>query len=59
MNLIVNADDFGISKGVNYGIYDAHIHGVVTSTSLMITMSEVQHALDLASKAPKLKIGLQ
>ncbi|XMB73064.1 carbohydrate deacetylase [Mycoplasmatota bacterium WC30] len=58
MNLIINADDFGISKGVNYGIYDAHIYGVVTSTSLMVTMPEVKHALGLAKKIPSLKIGL-
>lgn len=58
MNLIVNADDFGISKGVNYGIYDSHLHGIVTSTSMMITMPEVQHAIELSEKVPSLKIGL-
>ena len=58
MNLIINADDFGISKGVNYGIYDAHRYGIVTSTSLMITMPEVEHAIGLSKTAPNLKIGL-
>lgn len=33
--LIVNADDFGISAGVNRGILETHNRGIVTSTSLM------------------------
>ncbi len=31
--LIVNADDFGLSKGQNYGIIEACRNGVVTSTT--------------------------
>ena len=31
--LIVNADDFGLSKGQNYGIVEACRNGVVTSTT--------------------------
>ena len=34
--LIVNADDFGLSEGVNRGIAEAHEHGIVTSASLMV-----------------------
>ena len=58
MKLIINADDFGMSKGVNYGIFEAHKNGVVTSTTLMITMPEVDHALSLAKNAKDLGIGL-
>lgn len=58
MKLIVNADDFGLSKGVNYGIVDAHLSGIVTSTTLMVTMPEVEHAISLMKQAPKLKVGL-
>ena len=50
MKLIVNADDFGLSKGVNLGIIEAHKNGIVTSTTLMVTMNEVEHALNLAKK---------
>ncbi|MGI6781413.1 MAG: chitin disaccharide deacetylase [Acholeplasmataceae bacterium] len=58
MFLIVNADDFGMSKGVNYGIIEAHKNGIVTSTTMMITMPEVNHAIELARKTPTLKMGL-
>ncbi len=58
MKLIVNADDFGLSSGVNYGIYKAHIDGIVTSTTLMVTMPAVEEAKNLSKKAPNLAIGL-
>ena len=34
--LIVNADDFGLSPGVNAGVIEAHERGIVTSASLMV-----------------------
>ena len=33
--LIVNADDFGLSKGQNYGIIEACRNGIVTSTTAL------------------------
>ena len=45
MKLIVNADDYGMTKGVNLGIIEAHKNGIVTSTTLMVTMPEVEHGL--------------
>ncbi len=36
--LIVNADDFGASRGINRGIAEAHTTGIVTSTSLMVNI---------------------
>jgi predicted glycoside hydrolase/deacetylase ChbG (UPF0249 family) len=35
--LIVNADDFGLTPGVSTGILSAHRHGIVTSTTLLVT----------------------
>jgi predicted glycoside hydrolase/deacetylase ChbG (UPF0249 family) len=36
--LIVNADDFGLTHGVSAGILAAYRHGIVTSTTVMITL---------------------
>lgn len=57
-NIIFNADDFGISAGVNQAIYKAHTEGVLNSTSIMITLKYVSDALNLAKKMPSLNIGL-
>lgn len=56
--LIVNADDFGASEGINRGIVEAHTDGIVTSTSLMVTGSVVAGAVALARAHPELGIGL-
>lgn len=56
--LIFNADDFGISQGVNEAIFRAHTEGVLNSTSIMITLKHVPQALDLAKQMPNLNIGL-
>ena len=37
--LIVNADDFGLTSGVSEGILAAHRHGIVTSTTVLVTSS--------------------
>lgn len=58
VNLIFNADDFGISKGVNEAIFKAHTQGVLNSTSIMITLKHVPEALELAKQMPNLNIGL-
>jgi len=57
-NVIVNADDFGASAGVNAGIVEAHAHGIVTSTSLMVTGHAASEAAALAAEHPGLSIGL-
>lgn len=56
--LVVNADDFGASEGVNQGILHAHVDGVVTSTSLMVTGRASEQAAKLARDHPELGIGL-
>ena len=57
-NLIVNADDFGASAGVNRGILECHNRGVVTSTSLMVTGHAVRQAVSMSRDHPELSIGL-
>lgn len=58
VNKIFNADDFGISPGVNQAIFKAHTEGVLNSTSIMITLKFVPEALELAKQMPDLNIGL-
>jgi predicted glycoside hydrolase/deacetylase ChbG (UPF0249 family) len=56
--LIVNADDFGASSGINRGIIKAHRTGILTSTSLMVNMPAAREAVDMAADSPTLSIGL-
>lgn len=56
--LIVNADDFGQSPGVNQGIIEAHEHGIVTSASLMTRWLAAGEAALCAKAYPKLSLGL-
>ncbi|MDQ0201487.1 chitin disaccharide deacetylase [Neobacillus ginsengisoli] len=58
IKLIVNADDFGLSRGVNNGIIDSYLYGIVNSTSMMMNMSGTEHALHLAKKYPELRVGI-
>lgn len=55
--LIVNADDFGLSQGINKGIIEAHQNGVVTSTSLMVDEVAANEAAALNSYKD-LSVGL-
>jgi predicted glycoside hydrolase/deacetylase ChbG (UPF0249 family) len=57
-NLIVNADDFGASEGVNRGILECHLDGVVTSASLMVGGSAAREAAQAARDHPRLSVGL-
>lgn len=55
--LIVNADDFGYTSGVNRAIVEAHSRGVVTSSTLMANGPAFAEAVQLAKTVPKLSIG--
>jgi hopanoid biosynthesis associated protein HpnK len=57
-NLIVNADDFGWTEGVNRGIVETFRHGIVTSTSLLANGAAFADALEKASSAPGLGVGV-
>jgi chitin disaccharide deacetylase len=56
--LIVNADDFGFAAGVNEGIIEAHVRGILTSTSLMVGRLAAADAARLAREHPALAVGL-
>jgi predicted glycoside hydrolase/deacetylase ChbG (UPF0249 family) len=56
--LIVNADDFGLSRGVNRGIAAAHEQGIVTSASLMVQQPAAEDAAAYAHRQPGLDVGL-
>lgn len=55
--LIVNADDFGFTSGVNRGIIEAHTRGVVTSATLMANGAAFAEGASLARNFPTLGIG--
>jgi chitin disaccharide deacetylase len=56
--LIVNADDFGQSPGVNRGIIEAHEKGIVTSASLMVRWPAAAEAAAYGRAHPGLSLGL-
>lgn len=56
--MIVNADDFGLTSGINRGIIEAHERGIVTSTSLMVRYATAAGAADYARAHPDLSVGL-
>ncbi|MGC5771961.1 carbohydrate deacetylase [Paenibacillus pabuli] len=56
--VIINADDFGLSPGVNQGIIQAYQAGGITSTSMMVNMPGLDHAVSSARLLPDLGIGL-
>lgn len=55
--LIVNADDFGLTEGVNRGIIHCFQNGIVSSTSLMANGIAFDDAASLYKKNPDLGIG--
>jgi hopanoid biosynthesis associated protein HpnK len=55
--LIVNADDFGFTAGVNRAIVEAHTRGIVTSSTLMANGRAFDDAVGLAKTVPRLSVG--
>jgi hopanoid biosynthesis associated protein HpnK len=55
--LIINADDFGMTAGVNRAIAESHRAGIVTSATLMANESATQEAIGLASQLSSLSVG--
>lgn len=56
--LIVNADDFGLSEAVNYGIISAYRRGIVKSTTIMAGMSAFDHGIQLLKENEGLGCGV-
>jgi chitin disaccharide deacetylase len=55
--LIVNADDFGFTRGVNRAIAEAHTSGIVTSSTLIANGPAFEHATQMAKTIPNLSVG--
>lgn len=57
--LIVNADDYGHTRGVSLGIRQAHLQGIVTSTTVMMNYPGANEDLrDAVKECPRLGLGL-
>jgi hopanoid biosynthesis associated protein HpnK len=55
--LIINADDFGLTAGVNRGILEAGQSGVVSSATLMSSGRAFTDAVQFSKSIPKLSVG--
>lgn len=57
IQLVVNADDLGMSPAISRGILRAHREGIVTSASLLATCPDLDGVRALLADAPDLGIG--
>jgi hopanoid biosynthesis associated protein HpnK len=55
--LILNADDFGLTAGVNRAIIELHQAGALTSATLMARAAATEEAIQIARSAPSLGVG--
>jgi hopanoid biosynthesis associated protein HpnK len=55
--LIINADDFGLTAGVNRAIIELHRAGGLTSTTLMAKAAATDAAIEIARFSPALGVG--
>jgi predicted glycoside hydrolase/deacetylase ChbG (UPF0249 family) len=55
--LIINADDFGLTRGINRAVEELHRAGVLTSTTLMATGPAFEDAVAVAHANPTLGVG--
>ena len=54
----MNADDFGRSDAINAGVVHGHVHGIVTSASLMVRHPAAADGVAAAREHPGLSLGL-
>ena len=57
LRLIVNADDFGLTDGINRAVEELHRAGALTSATLMATGPAFDEAVDVAARNPTLGVG--
>jgi hopanoid biosynthesis associated protein HpnK len=55
--LILNADDFGLTGGVNRAIVESYLAGVLTSTTMMANAAQTPAAIEAAKQHPNLAVG--
>ena len=55
--LIINADDFGLTAGVNRSIEELHRAGVLSSATLMANGAAFADAVEVAGRNPSLGVG--
>ncbi len=55
--LIINADDFGLTHGINRAIAELHQAGVLTSATLMAREKATEEAIEIALATPSLGVG--
>lgn len=53
----MNADDFGVTAGVNRAVMELHAAGVLTSTTLMARAAATSEAVSMARATPSLGVG--
>lgn len=58
LKIIINADDFGLSKSINEGIIDSYKEGLISTTTIMINMSCAGNAIELWRQNRNLGLGL-
>jgi chitin disaccharide deacetylase len=58
ISLVVNADEFGLSREISRGILTAHREGIVTSTSVLGNCANLPDIVALLREAPTLGVGL-
>ncbi|WP_214816866.1 carbohydrate deacetylase [Exiguobacterium sp. s59] len=56
--VLVNADDFGLTTGVNAGTLESHLNGIVNSATMIMNGYAVEEAVQLAKQHPSLRVGV-
>ena len=56
--LVVTADDFGLSPGVDHGILEAYRHGIIRSTALLVNFPDVTDSVSRLRREPGLEVGI-